>query len=140
MADQLYCLEWVPIKGDKILIPKQLRAKVLEALQSAHQGMNGMMANTRQRLFWPGLDPSIQQTRAQCQRCNSMSQSQIREPLMPPSNPDFPFQKTVTDLFDLYGKNYIVYTDRYTGWIEVAQLLLGFILTSDHHKMLAMWS
>ena len=36
---------------------------------------------------------------------------------------DFPFQKTV--LFDLHGKNYIVYADWYTGWIEVAPLLSG---------------
>ena len=45
IADQLYCLDGVPIKEDKILIPRQLRAEVLEALHSAHQGVNVMMAN-----------------------------------------------------------------------------------------------
>ncbi len=38
---------------------------------------------------------------------------------MRPSNAEFPFQKTVTDLFDLYGKTYLVYADRYTGWMKV---------------------
>ena len=51
--------------------------------------------------------------------------SQPREPLMPPSKPNFPFQKMVTDLSDLHGKNYIVYTDRYTGWTEVAPVPSG---------------
>ena len=51
--------------------------------------------------------------------------SQPREPLMPPSNPDFLFQKTATDLFDLHGKYYIVYADRYTGRIEIAPLPSG---------------
>lgn len=125
MADQLYCLEGVPIKGERILIPKQLRAEVLEALHSAHQGVNGMMANARQRLFWPGLDASIRQTRAQCKKCNYIAPSQPREPLMQPSNPEFPFQKTATDLFDMHGKSYMVYADRYTGWIEVAPLPSG---------------
>lgn len=46
MGDQLYCLEGVPIKENKIFIPQQLCAKVLEALHSVHQGVNGMMANT----------------------------------------------------------------------------------------------
>ena len=41
MADQLYCLDGVPIKEKKILIPRQLWAEVLEALHSAHQGVIG---------------------------------------------------------------------------------------------------
>ena len=48
MADQVNCLKGVPIKGNRILVPKQLRAEVLEALHSVYQGVNGMMANARQ--------------------------------------------------------------------------------------------
>ena len=125
MADQLHCLDGVPIKENKILIPRQLRAEVLKALHSAHQGVNGVMANARQRLFWPGLDASIRQTKAQCRKCNIIASSQPREPLIPPSNPKFPFQKTVTDLFDLHVKTYMVYTDRYTGWMKVTSLSSG---------------
>ena len=125
MADQLYCLDGVPIKENKILIPRQLRDEVLEVLYSTHQGVNGRMANARQRLFWPRLDASIRQTRAQCRKCNIIAPSQPIEPLMPSSNPEFPFQKTVTDLFDLHGKTYMVYTDRYTGWMEVTLLSSG---------------
>ena len=64
-------------------------------------------------------------TKTQCQRCNSMALSQLREPLMPPSNLDFQFQNMVTELFDLHGKNYIMYVDQYTGCIEFAPLPLG---------------
>ena len=64
MREQLYCLEGVIIKDNKILIPRQLRAEVLESLHSAHQGVNGMLANARQRLFWPGLGASVRQTRS----------------------------------------------------------------------------
>lgn len=48
-----------------------------------------------------------------------------REPLMPPSNPEFPFQKTVTDFFDLRVKNFLLYADRYTGWVEVTLMSSG---------------
>ena len=125
MKETLYSLEGVVIMDSKILIPRKLRGEVLESLHSAHQGVNGMLANARQRLFWPGLDASIRQTRAQCKICNTMAPSQPREPLMPPPNPEFPFQMTVTDFFDMQGKNYMVYADRYTGWVEVARMSSG---------------
>ena len=115
----------VPIKGDKILIPKQLWTEVLEALHSAHPGVNGITDNVRQRLFWPVLDTSIGQTKVQCQGCNSIAPSRSRNPLRPRSNTDFPFQKTVTDLFDLYGKSFMMYEDLYSSWIEVALLPSG---------------
>ena len=59
IADYLYCLLGVPTKRDKILILKQLRAKILKVLHSANQSMNRMMVNARRRLFLPGLDTSI---------------------------------------------------------------------------------
>lgn len=98
----------MPINENKILISKQLHAEILKALHSAHRGVNGTIANVRKRLFWHGLDACIRQT-AQCRKCNTITPSQTKELLMPPSNPEFPFQKTVTDLFDLHGRNYIVY-------------------------------
>lgn len=58
MREELYCVEGVLIKENKILIPRQLHAEVLESLHSAHQGVNGMLENVRQCLFWPGFDVS----------------------------------------------------------------------------------
>ena len=54
MRHELYQLDCVLIKGNNILIPKPLRAEVLESLHAAHQGVTSMMSNARQRLFWPG--------------------------------------------------------------------------------------
>ena len=125
MREQLYCLEGVIIKDNKILIPRQLRAEVLESLHSAHQGVNGMLANARQRLFWPGLGASVRQTRSQCRTCNTIAPSQPREPLMSPADPEFPFQQVVVDFVDIQGKSYMVYADRYTGWVEVALMQSG---------------
>ena len=44
---------------------------------------------------------------------------------MPPSNLEFPFQTTVPDLFDLHGKTYMVYADRFIGWMEVTSQSSG---------------
>ena len=58
MKDKLYVIDNVPFKGPKMLIPKILRPEVLEGLHAANQGVTGMLANARDRLFWPGLDAS----------------------------------------------------------------------------------
>lgn len=125
MREELYCLEGVRVKANKILIPRQLRAEVLESLHAAHQGVNGMLANARQRLFWPGLDASIRQTRSQCRTCNTIAPSRPREPLMTPADPEFPFQQVVVNFVDIQGKSYMVYANRHTGWVEVALMSSG---------------
>ena len=66
MRDELYVVENVPFKGRKMLIPKRLRPQVLDGLHAANQGVTGMLANARDRFFWPGLDAAIQQLRLQC--------------------------------------------------------------------------
>ena len=118
MRDDLYTIDGVPAKGNKILIPHQLHSEVLECLHSAHQGVNGMLANAHQRLFWPGLEAQLRQTRAQCWACNRIAPSQPKEPLADPPVPDFSFQQTVIDFCDISGHKYLIFADRYTGWVE----------------------
>ena len=48
-------------------------------------------------------------------RSVTISPSQPKEPLMLPSNPEFPFQQTDIYFFNLHGRNYVTYTDWYTG-------------------------
>lgn len=102
---------------------KCLRAEVTEALHGAHQGVNGMLNNARERLFWPGLDAQIRLRKAQCRVCNEISPSQAREPMMDHVNQlEMPFQQTVTDLFEKSGHHYLVYADRYSGWVEITHI------------------
>ena len=105
MREELYCLEGVTVKANKILIRRQLRAEVLESLHAAHRGVNGILANARQRLFWLGLDASIRQTRFQCHICITIPPFQPRELLMWPADLEFPFQQVVVDFADIQGKS-----------------------------------
>ena len=59
MKDNLYTVSGIPFKGKKMLIPKTLHPIILEGLHAAHQGVNGMLANARQRFFWLGLDATV---------------------------------------------------------------------------------
>ena len=64
MHDELYTIDGVPFKDKKMLIPKNLRAQVLEVLHAAHQGVSSMLRNGMLRFFWPGLDSKVKQLRA----------------------------------------------------------------------------
>lgn len=122
MREDLYVINGVPFKGNKMLIPKQLRRIVLEGLHASHQGVSSMLANARQRLFWPGLDAAIKLYREQCRQCNEQAPSQAREPTIEPKQPEVPFEIVAMDLCKLSGFSYLIYVDAYSGWIEVSNL------------------
>ena len=82
MRKELYVIDNVSFKGRKMLIPKILRKRVLEGLHAAHQGVNGIQANAKERLFWPGLSADITQRRNQCKPCNENAPSQPEEPII----------------------------------------------------------
>lgn len=125
MSEELYCVEGVQIKENKILTPRQLCEEVLQSLHSVHQCVHGMLTNTTQRLFWHGLDASIRQARAQCQIYYSYAPSQPKKSLILLPSPEFPFRQTVIDFFDIHSRNYVIYADKYTGWVEVVLMLSG---------------
>ena len=122
MRHEFYHVEGVTFLDHKMRIPAALRAEVLELLHSAHQGEVGMKNNARRRFFWPGMDAQITQKRAQCRTCAGMSPSQPREPMLDAPVPEFPFEMTCCDYFELAGHHYLVYVDRYSGWSEIAKV------------------
>ena len=121
MRDNLHIVKGVPIRDKRLLIPKNLRARVLEGLHMAHQGVSSMMVNARQRFFWPGLDAAIRLKRAQCSPCHEKAPSQPSEPMMCTPSPEYPFQQTVMDFCTMSGHEYLVYADRLSGWVEVVR-------------------
>ncbi len=122
MRDSLYVIDGVPFKGRKMLIPVSLRPQVLEGLHAANQGVTGMMSNARERLFWPGLDAAVRQLRLQCRQCNEEAPSQSAEPSLSSPPPEVPFEQTVTDLCSIEGHTFLIYADRFSGWVEIDRL------------------
>ena len=122
MRDELYVIDGVPFKGKKMLIPKSLRPQVLEGLHAANQGVTGMLANARDRFFWPGLDADVRQMRLQCRQCNEQSPSQSAEPSIVSPPPEVPFEQTAADIFSLEGHTFLAFADAFSGWLEVERL------------------
>ena len=106
MRSELYIINNVPFNGRKMLIPKVLRKRILEGLHAAHQGVNAMQANAKERLFWPGLSADITQRRKQCKSCNENAPSQPEEPMIMTAEPEVPFEQVVSDLYQKRGHDY----------------------------------
>ena len=62
---------WVSVFPLTILIPKPLRKKILHCLHSAHQGVDGMKARANDSVYWPGMNASIWNFRANCSFCTT---------------------------------------------------------------------
>ncbi len=119
LKDELYTLEGVPCIDGRMLIPKSLRRGVLSTLHAAHQGVAGMKTVARGRFWWVGMNSDIEQTRAQCRDCNEGAPSNVKEPLMLSTEPEYPWQKAVLDYFESAALKYLVIADRFTGWPEL---------------------
>ena len=59
MCDELTCSDRIILKGEAILIPKELRNDIRKHLHSAHLGYDNMMRRARGVIFWPGMAKDI---------------------------------------------------------------------------------
>jgi hypothetical protein len=121
IRDDLSNVDGITLYAGRIVIPTSLRKEVLECLHSAHQGVVGMKSRAQSSIYWPGLSNAIANRRSQCHTCNTIAPSQPVEPLHPTPAPSYPFELTAADYFMLKGITYLVYADRYAGWVTVAR-------------------
>ena len=114
----------------RIVIPKPLRKKTLHCLHSAHQGVDGMKARANDSVYWPGMNASIRNFRANCSICTTIAPSQPREPITMTPSPEWPFQQIVMDIFHVGHVTYLACADRLTGWLILYHLKQGHATTS----------
>ena len=120
LREELYTVKELVFLQGKVLIPQPLRKLLLDYLHEGHQGIVAMKENARRRFFWPGMSKQIQNRRYQCRTCNEKAPSQARETPISPTLPSYPFQHAATDIFNMAGRKFLVYTDRFSGWTETA--------------------
>ena len=109
----------VILMGDRIVVPELLRARVLDTLHSAHQGITSMRLRAEQSLYWPGMSQAIAMKRQSCQSCDITAPSQSPEPPITPETPEYPFQHVCSDYFSLGGHNFCLVVDRFSNWLQV---------------------
>lgn len=110
------CVMW----GVRVIIPSNLRAKVLEELHMGHLGVVKMKALARSFVWWPKIDQDIEQVAMKCSGCQQVQNEPARAPLHPWEWPASTWQRIHVDFAGPFmGTNFLVVVDAFSKWPEV---------------------
>lgn len=121
-ADELVECDGLIFKGQRVLIPREARADILQRIHSSHIGVNGCIRRARECVFYPGLIADIKKTVAACAICEAYQTSQQKEPLLSHPAPARPWEKVGVDIFTFRGVDYVITVDYLSGYFEVDRL------------------
>ena len=106
-------------KSDRIVVPRALRAEVLDEIHGAHMGESKSLCFARDYVFWPSMTAQIKDKVSSCAICNAFRNRQQRESLYPHDIPGLPWQVVGTDLCEFAGQTYLLVTDFYSKYFEI---------------------
>ena len=89
-----------------------------------------MNAHTNDTVYWPGINASIHNFRANCPTCTTIASIQPQEPIIMTPAPEWPFQQIVMDIFHIGHVVYRACADRLTGCLILYHLKPGHATAS----------
>lgn len=120
VRDKLSVVDGLVLYGaERIVPPSSRRRQLLDELHSAHQGRERTLARARQCLYWPGITRDVENLVKICDKCEFFKSSHAKEPLIQDEIPSRPGEVIAADLFSYANGEFLVITDKYSGWSEV---------------------
>jgi hypothetical protein len=117
--DELSVGNDIILRGQKIVIPKDMRQTMINAVHIGHMGVNKTLSRTEDVMFWPPMGKQIIDHVLACQICLTHRHSNAKEPLKPHHIPKRPWQNIACDIFSLDNKDYLITSDMYSKHFEV---------------------
>ena len=92
--------------------------------QSAHgtQRNTAMSQIAKNTVYWPEIDADIKDFVNRCPTCHVTTLNNKREPLLPHTAPDGPWQKVGADYFDFDGKKFLLVIDYFSKFMYVEEM------------------
>ena len=122
MRDELSIYDGLVFKGERLVVPQQLRAEIKKDLHASHAGVEGCLRRARENVYWPGMNSELRHWISTCEPCRLFEISNGKETLMCHELPQRPWEKVAVDLFTLNQKDYLVTVDCYSGYWELDRL------------------
>ena len=119
--EELAVADGLLLRDCRLVIPRRMREEILYRLHAGHQGIVKCRARARESVWWPKISEEIQEMIRRCSECVK-EKVERHEPLIPSEFPERPWQKVACDLFHFKGKWYLVMTDYYSRFPEIALL------------------
>lgn len=111
------------VLGERVVIPKSLRSRVLKTLHFGHPGIVRMKLLARRHVYWPSLNSDIEQTVRSCNNC--IENSKTPKECEPQSwkAEKKPWVRLHIDYAGPFKNNmFLIVVDAFSKWVEVAKV------------------
>ena len=110
------------ICGNRIIVPKEMRAEMLQYIHKGHQGKERCLLRARNTVFWPKITCDIQELIERCIICQEHGKSQSiigTTQELPP----FPWHTLATDIFYWKRMDFLIVADVFSKYFLVRKLV-----------------
>ena len=113
--------EGVVLRGHRILMPKALRARVVELAHAGHQGIVKTKRLIRSRVWFEGIDSAVERKVKSCKECQANSDQPAYEPLKPSKIPETPWHTVAGDFYGPMEDGYYWFVNvcEHSQWVSV---------------------
>ena len=118
---ELSFIDGLILRGSKIVVPQQLRRRVLDICHEGHLGAVKSKQLLRSKVWFPGIDKSIEDMISNCLPCQACTRKTVREPLQMSSLPKGPWVEVSADICGPFptGEYVLVVLDAYSRYPEI---------------------
>ncbi len=120
--DEISVQNGILYRGQKVIIPRSLRAEMLNRIHSSHIGGDACYRQARDTLYWPGMQAEIKDFVSNCSTCNEFAHNQQKETMLSHDIPNRPWQIVSMDLFSHRQKDYLLIVDHFSDFWEIELL------------------
>ncbi len=103
------------------MVPQQLRRRVLDICHEGHLGVVKSKQLLRSKVWFPGIDKSVEDMISNCLPCQACTRKTVREPLQMSSLPKGPWLEVSADICGPFptGEYVLVVLDAYSRYPEI---------------------
>ncbi|XP_064461755.1 uncharacterized protein K02A2.6-like [Ornithodoros turicata] len=119
LADELSVFENLLLRGERVVVPRKLRKRVLQVAHEVHQGIVRTKQILRQRFYWTNMDSDVQELLRSCTACTLNQPLKADYPFQTVELPPEPWTKLGMDLVGPIGSDFILTViDYYSSFPE----------------------
>ena len=122
IRDELTIHEGIVMRGNRIIVPINMRKEMKQLLHKGHIGITKITAIAQETLYWPGISSMFKDLVSPCSSCKEYQNKQSIETLSHHDIPNIPWTKMGTDMFHLFNKEYLIVVDYTTNYFDTSFL------------------
>lgn len=124
IANELCQVGDLLVRGDRIVVPRALRLRVLQIAHEGHLGSSMMKSTLRLSVWWPKMDREVENFVRNCRGCILVSAPDVPEPMTRKQLPDGPWKEIAIDFLGPLpeGQWLFVVVDYYSRFVEVVEM------------------